>query len=64
MTEQNKKIVAFNLMKGLSLLMQSQSSLLMQSQSSLNHKLLRLVTINKTRVGKILIQRIEHQAPI
>lgn len=40
MTEQNKKIVAFNLMKEL--------SMLMQSQSSLNHKLLRLVTINKT----------------
>lgn len=40
MTEQNKKIVAFNLMKGL--------SMLMQSQSSLSHKLLRLVTINKT----------------
>lgn len=42
MTEQNKKIVAFNLMKGL--------SMLMQSQSSLNHKLLRLVTINKTLI--------------
>lgn len=42
MTEQNKKIVAFNLVKGL--------SMLMQSQSSLNHKLLRLVTINKTLI--------------
>lgn len=42
MTEQNKKIVTFNLMKGL--------SMLMQSQSSLNHKLLRLVTINKTLI--------------
>ena len=42
MTEQNKKIVAFNLMKGL--------SMLMQSQSSLNHKLLRLMTINKTLI--------------
>ncbi len=42
MTEQNKKIVAFNLMKGL--------SMLMQSQSSLNHKLLRLVTIKKTLI--------------
>ncbi len=47
MTEQNKKIVAFNLMKGL--------SMLMQSQSSLNHKLLKLVTINKIRI--LLIMR-------